>query len=75
MSALALARHMLALILGCWIDVDFDSYIGFRLLDVGWMSISTLIPGYQIYIGFDSLALDRWVSKFHFETLIFEKFN
>ncbi|UZO23475.1 uncharacterized protein OCT59_015815 [Rhizophagus irregularis] len=41
-----------------WIDVGFDSYIGFRLLDVGW--ISTLIPGYQIYISFDSLALDRY---------------
>ncbi|PKC12100.1 hypothetical protein RhiirA5_497174 [Rhizophagus irregularis] len=66
-DSLTLNRWMSASILVCWIDISF------RLLDVGW--ISTLIPGYQIYIGFDSLALDRWVSKFHFETLIFEKFN
>ncbi|PKY21154.1 hypothetical protein RhiirB3_434665 [Rhizophagus irregularis] len=56
-DSLTLNRWMSASILVCWIDISF------RLLDVGW--ISTLIPGYQIYIGFDSLALDRM----NFETL------
>ncbi|PKC56549.1 hypothetical protein RhiirA1_473839 [Rhizophagus irregularis] len=64
-DSLTLNRWMSASILVCWIDISF------RLLDVGW--ISTLIPGYQIYIGFDSLALDRWISvsldRMNFETL------
>ncbi|CAB5387243.1 unnamed protein product [Rhizophagus irregularis] len=49
-----LDRQMLASILGCWIDVGFDSFMLDRY------RFDSLTLGYQIYISFDSLALDRY---------------